>query len=210
MPIEVIHSAILILVFGASFVFARSPLAAYDVQLIAFCIGVYILLHRMILFGKHLRFIQAVLFSIIIVTIVVSTGGANSPLFFLFYFLLFSLSLLLEPIISLTATLTLIICLLISLPDNQSLKTLLPILSLAFLTPFALLLGQEYLEHQKAVNKLSRTNEETFLFLSLILKNHLKEIHNRIENFVGDHDLSQMRKHTHEMEQVIEKFENKS
>ncbi|PIP15115.1 hypothetical protein COX47_01465 [Candidatus Roizmanbacteria bacterium CG23_combo_of_CG06-09_8_20_14_all_35_49] len=112
-----------------------------------------------------------------------------------------------EPIISITTTLTLIIFFLFSLPANQSFSTLLPIISLAFITPFALYLGEEHRKNEKLKVKNEKTKEETFLFLSLLLKNHLKNIKEAIENFVGDHELTSIRKSVSRMEKLIEKFE---
>jgi len=153
------------------------------------------------------RLIESVIFTLVILGIINSTGGLSSPFFFLSYFLLFSLSLLLEPIISITTTLTLIIFFLFSLPANQSFSTLLPIISLAFITPFALYLGEEHRKNEKLKVKNEKTKEETFLFLSLLLKNHLKNIKEAIENFVGDHELTSIRKSVSRMEKLIEKFE---
>ncbi len=204
MSLEIIHSLILILTILAAFLFSKSYLATYDLQFSAILFIIFFLSRRYIIPRESKsRLLESVVFSLIIVSIVVTSGGVNSPLFFLIYFLLFSLSLLLEPVISITATLTLIVCFLLTLPENQSLSTLLPIFSLAFLTPFALVMGQAYTKSQKM-------EQDTYLFLSLILKNHLKEIRTYLENFMGDHELHAIKRHTSEMERVIEKFEKKT
>jgi hypothetical protein len=104
-------------------------------------------------------------------------------------------------------SLTLIIFFLLSLEKDQNFSVLLPIFSLAFITPFALFLGKEYEENQKLKAKSQKSKEETFLFLSLILKNHLKNIAAAAENFLGDHQLSIIKKQTEKMEKLIEKFE---
>ena len=142
--------------------------------------------------------------------IVNSTGGLTSPFFFLIYFLLFSLSIILEPIISITTTVTLIIFFLLNLPANQSFVTLMPIISLAFITPFALFLGREQIEVQKSKLKNQKQKEETYLFLSLLIKNHLKNIKEAAQDFVGDHQLDIIKKSATRMERLIEKFEDSS
>jgi hypothetical protein len=106
-----------------------------------------------------------------------------------------------------TTTLTLIVFFLLSLPKDQNFSVLLPIFSLAFITPFALFLGKEYEDNQKLKVKSQKSKEETFLFLSLILKNHLKNIREATENFIGDHQLSMIKKQAEKMEKLIEKFE---
>jgi len=125
--------------------------------------------------------------------------------------------LLLEPVISITTTIALVVCFLLTLPEGQNLTRLLPIFSLAFLTPFALFMGQEYIKSQKAKVKiqklrttLSNKEEDTFLFLSLMLKNHLNTIKEAVENFMGDHQLVTIRKQVKNMERLIDEFEKKS
>lgn len=213
---EVIHSVILISALGLSFLFARSPLAAYDLQFAAaLFIVFFIVRHWLSKQTQTTRLLESVIFTLIVASVVNSTGGSSSPFFFLLYFLLFSLSLLLEPVISITVSLAAIIFLLLALPPNQDLKNLLPVFSLAFLTPFALLLGQTYLKEEedrknaeRLKNSLTDNKKETFLFLSLMLKNHIRSIKQTIENFMGDKELHTIKKHTSEMEKLIEKFEN--
>jgi hypothetical protein len=146
----------------------------------------------------------------IVLGIVNTTGATESPFFFLIYFLLFSISLLLEPVISITSTLALIVFFLMSIPPNQSLKNLLPIFSLAFLTPFAMFMGQEYTQISKLKSQNSKLKEDTFLMLSLMLKNHIKNIKNAVENFMGDRELHEIKKSAHRMEKVIEEYEKSS
>jgi len=211
MAIEIIHSIILIFAITISFIIPKTNLAGYDLQIGA---GLFIILFISKRFfipnSSRSRLMESVVFSLIILLIINTTGGINSPFFFLIYFLLFSLSLLLEPVISLTTTITLIIFFIVSLPPNQGLKQIFPIISLAFLTPFAMFMGTEYLENQRSKIKDQRSKTEVFLFLSLMLKNHLKNIKNAVENFIGDHQLSEIKKNAQKMEKLIEEFENKS
>jgi hypothetical protein len=205
---EIIHSLILIAAIAASSLLAKTPLAQYDLQIIA---GLFIILFigkRINNSSIHPRLMESVIFTLVVMIIIDTTGGATSPFFFLIYFLLFSLSLLLEPVIAITTTFTLIVFLLLSLPENQEIKSLLPIISLAFLTPFAMFLGEEMKKNKKLSQTIVTNQEETFLFLSLMIKNHLKSIKTSVENFVGDHELSQIKHHTKAVEKLIEKFEN--
>lgn len=205
---EIIHALVLILAVALTFILPKTNLSQYDLQISA---GLFILLYitRNFLRSKNIysRLIESVIFTLIILGIVNSTGGLTSPFFFLIHFLLFSLAIILEPIISITTTVTLIIFFLLNLQPNQDFKTLMPIISLAFITPFAMFLGQEKIESEKLKVKSEKTKEETFLFLSLILKNHLKNIREATQNFVGDHQLEIIKKSTRQMEKQIEKFE---
>ena len=205
---EIIHSIILIATIAVSFLFPKTSLAQYDLIISA---GLFIVLFlvKKIISVNHprSRLIESVIFTFVVLTIVNTTGGITSPFFFLLFFLIFSLSLLLEPVISVVSTLALIIFFILFLPEGQSFKSLLPIISLAFLTPFALFLGEEYIEIKKSKIKNQKLQENTFLFLSLILKNHLKNIKQALENYMGDHELEIIKKTVNRMEKLIEKFE---
>jgi len=204
---ETIHSFILIFTIALGFLFPRSILVSYDLQIAAFLFIFLFLAKKIALKSKKTRLLESVIFTLIILIIVNTTGGYKSPFFFLIYFLLFSLSLLLEPIIAMVVSLTLIIFFILSLPKYQDLLSLLPIFSLAFITPFALFLGREYEENKRLKLKDQKSRKDTFLFLSLILKNHLKNINEATENFMGDHHLSIIKNQAQKMKKLIEKFE---
>jgi hypothetical protein len=206
---EIIYALILVFAIVFTFIFPKTNLVQYDLQIAA---GLFVILYLakkfLIKHDSYSRLIESVVFTLITLGIVNSTGGINSPFFFLVYFLLFSLVLLLEPIISITTTITLIIFFLLSLPQNQDFKTFLPIISLAFLTPFAMFMGEEKVRIRQLAEKNEKNKEETFLFLSLLLKNHLQNIKEAVQNFVGDHQLEMIKKSVQRMEKLIEKFEN--
>jgi len=206
---EIIHSIILIITIALTFLYPKTSLAQYDLQFCALLFIVLFLAKRFVPKKEASKLLESVIFTLIVLSIVNTTGSTASPFFFLVYFLLFSLALLLEPVISITASLTLIIFFLINLPEGQNLKNLLPIFSLAFLTPFALFLGQEFLQIQKLKSENQKLEEKTLLFLSLVLKNHLKTIKEAVENFMGDSQLEAIKKAVLKMEKLIDKFERK-
>lgn len=215
---EIFHSIILIITTAFSFFLVKTPLFQYDLQITAFLFVLYFLSKRLLksqliaINSKFLsqKLIDSVVFTLVILNFINSTGGPSSHLFFLNYFLIFALSLLLEPIISITFSLNLVIFYLINLSSNQSLKEIITIFSLPFLTPFALLLGQEHLKIQKLKIKNQKLKEETFLFLTLIIKNHLKNIKEAVENFMGDHHLQIIKKSVRRLERLIDRFEKNS
>jgi len=205
---EIIHSLILVFAIVLTFIFPKTNLANYDLQITAVLFIILYSVKRFIVAKDiYSRLIESVVFTLVIMGIINSTGGLISPFFFLVYFLLFSLSLILEPIISITTTVTLIVFFLLNLPANQDFKTLLPIISLAFITPFAMFMGSEHIKIGQLAEKSEKTKEEIFLFLSLLLKNHLRNIKEALENFVGDHELGIIKKSAQRMEKLIEKFE---
>jgi hypothetical protein len=208
---EVVHSVVLIFAIAFSFLFAKTGLKEFDLQ---FSAGLFIILFvtkkYLIPQNPRSRLLESVVFTLITLIIVNTTGVVESPFFFLTYFLLFSLSLLLEPVIAITTSLALILFFLLTLPENQSFQSLVPVFSLAFLTPFALFLGQEHLINSKLKRQNSKLQEDTFLFLSLMLKNHLSNIKTAVENFMGDHELDKIKKSTKRMEKLIEEYEKSS
>lgn len=217
MALEFVHSGILIITIGMAFLSGQSALSRYDVQIFA---GMFIVLYigKKFLIPRTVKsyLLESVIFTFAITMVISTTGGAHSPYFFLFYFLLFSLALLLEPIIAITTALSLIVLLLFSLPQNQTFSSLIPVFSLAFLTPFALFLGDEYTKNKEAIEHIShletsvtRSTEEIFLFLTLVVKQHLEAIENAIESFQGQKQLEAIRHSVHRIKSLIDKFENR-
>lgn len=207
---ELVHSVILIICIVLAFVFPQTPLAAYDIEIAA---GLFVLLfiaRRFSFFSKKTHLFESVIFTFIIVGVVTTTGSLQSPYFFLIDFLLFALTLLLEPIIPIIITITLMLFFIFTLSGSATVIQLLPIFSLALMTPFALILGNEYEETKRLKNSMSAQTENTYLFLSLMLKNHLREIQNSIDNFVGDHELSSIKRQVRNMEKLIDMFEKES
>lgn len=207
---EIVHALALVFTIVLSFLFPKTGLAEYDLQITAFLFIVLYLIKKFFITQKsNSQLIESVIFTMIIISIVATTGNTSSPFFFLIYFLLFSLSLLLEPVISVTTSITLIILFLFTTPQGQSIKDLLPILSLAFIAPFAMFLGQAHTEAQRSKIKNQELQKDSMLFITLLVRNHLKNIKDAVDNFVGDNELDIIRKSVNRMEKLIEKYKNK-
>jgi hypothetical protein len=204
---ELIHSIILIVCVALAFIFPQTPLAAYDIEIAATLFVILFIARRFSFFSKKTRLFESVIFTFIIIGVITTTGGLSSPYFFLVHFLLFALTLLLEPLIPIVVTITLMLFFLLTITGSATITQLLPIFSLALMTPFALILGNEYEETKRLKKSLSSQQENTFLFLSLMLKNNLKEIQKNIDNFSGDHELSLIKRQIRSMEKLIDMFE---
>jgi len=207
MTAELVHSLILIICIVLSFILPQTALAAYNIEIAAFLFVVFFIARRFSFFSKRTRLFESVIFTFVVLGVINTTGGLSSPFFFLIHFLLFSLTLLLEPIIPIIITLILMLFYLTTVHGQITLNQLLPIFSLALMTPFAMILGNEYLETQQLKKAMSAQTENTFLFLSLILKNHFKEMKSLIENFRGDHELTALKRHIDNSEKLIDTFE---
>lgn len=204
---ELVHSIILIICIALAFIFPSSPLAAYDVEIAATLFVILFIARRFSFFSKKTHLFESVVFTFIIVGVITTTGGLQSPYFFLIHFLLFALTLLLEPLIPIIVTVTLMLFFIFTISGSATVIQLLPIFSLALMTPFALILGNEYEETKRLKKSLSTQQENTFLFLSLMLKNSLKEMQKNIDNFMGDHELSAIKRQVRGMDKLIDMFE---
>ena len=133
--------------------------------------------------------VNSMIFSLVTLLVVVSTGNLASPFFFLLYFLLFGLSFVFEPVVSLVLTLTYT---LFSLVSGQTFnqQTTINLASLWLITPLALFFGQAYLKllqqkrlirlvskkKKKLTRQLIQDETDILLWLSLDLKKNLTTI----------------------------------
>jgi len=186
-----LHLVFLTIATLLTWVWTNHPqLSFYNLQLIAALIILYFLKNLKIINHKTYylnRYLDTLVLTIIVLLLVFSTGGLSSPLFFLFYFLLFGISFLFEPLLSIAYSFVLIIFLTIQLNSPQD---LLKVFSLVFVAPLALFFGQQYLQNlvsQKRIkvfqkkwlgNEKSLESEETksLLWLSLNFHRALAEI----------------------------------
>lgn len=118
-------------------------LAGLSLQLTGILVLALILTRRM-LKPVSFRLVESTVSTMAVLLIATATGGLSSPLFFLNYFLLFELSLLLEPIIPLILSVILIGFYLYTNEIGGSPFHLLELLSFPFMTPLAFLFGKIY------------------------------------------------------------------
>ena len=138
------HSIILLISLLLAFVWLTNPnLADYSLQLTAFLV-VFLVFSRKVFGTSSFLILESVISTLAIVLLTASTGGLSSPFFFLNYFLLFELSLLLEPNISVILTLGLMVFYLFSYQVGGSLYNLVYLFSFIFMTPLAFITGNAY------------------------------------------------------------------
>jgi len=199
-----VHSLFLISAVGLTFFWVNDPnLSLYTLQLIAVFILLYFLTNWLnrrkdtqgvkastLPAGRQaLRWNTTIIFTMVVMLLVISTGAIISPLFFLIYFLLFGLALTLEPQIVITFTLGLIVFFYINNPEATN-DQLIPLLSLILITPLALFFGRQYLQlmqqkgeikilkikEQQAKHNITEEETNTLLWLSLNFKNGMIKI----------------------------------
>jgi hypothetical protein len=218
--IGVVIASLLAIIFAGSF------LAKFDLQIMAIFFIFYFFFRKFILRSRALYVLEVLVFVFVVVSTVLSTGGLQSPFFFLLYFLLFALSLLFEPITTLVLTLVLLVYFFAFGDHTLKLSSLLPLFSLPFVVPFAKYMGdlqqksnrqkQELKNLVKAKQKLEKTKtfeqEQSLIFLTVVFYQHIYDIKERLNNFLGDEDLNYLKgkvKHLETLGQEFKKFMEK-
>lgn len=200
MPFHQTALTILILCFSTafSFLWVNSPLAAYNLQLIALLLIFAVIFFRkkkITSFWKILIGLTA--FNIAALLLISQTGNLNSPLFFLIYFFLLGLGFLTTPPATLITALGLVF---FFLPFSSAQSDWLKLGSLFLITPLCLILGRQRqeMEKQEKINlalkekkkvadqALSLQETTSLLWLSLTLKNNLIEITELLNEALSD------------------------
>lgn len=120
-----------------------SDLAPFSLQLTAGLILFIVLSHKLFQ-TDYFVLTESAVSTMAVVLIVTATGGFTAPFFFLNYFLLFELSILLEPFVSIVITLALMLFYLFSNQLGSSLFNLTMLFSFIFMTPLAYYSGKFY------------------------------------------------------------------
>jgi len=179
------------------FIWTQSPLASYNLQLIAVCTVIFLINKKISRSQSLASPVYSIVFSIIVLLLVTETGGLNSSLFFLIYFLLFGIALLSSTPVVLSLTLGIIAFFAPSLNSNRA---AIQLASLLLITPLAIFFGRQYLEllkregeiillkKEKAQTEKNLSSQETnaLIWLSLNLKPRLAEINENLAQLLAD------------------------
>lgn len=209
MSSEIYQTIILALTLAGSYLLINSHLGKYELQATSLIFIIYFVLKKN-LSQERKQFFNAIFFTFVISNTINSTGGLESPFFFLNYFLIFSASLLLAPTVSLSLACILVIFFILQSPFEKNSHQLITLISLPFLTPFAVFLGKEYqkvLEQKKLIKILRSEKEDSFLFLSLVIKKHISKIKEMARDFKDQKDFLKIEKVTRRMDKLIDQYE---
>ena len=158
----IIHLLVLFASVLLTFGWVSTPvLAKYSLQLTAFLV-ITLIITRHLLKLPSFRLAESTISTISVLLLVNATDGLSSPLFFLNYFLLFELSLLLEPLIPLVLSLLLVLFYFFSFEDKP-LYFLMELIAFPFMTPLAFLFGKIYRKEEnqkKEIKNLTHKIEE--------------------------------------------------
>lgn len=136
--------------------------------------------------------------SFLISTIIFSTGGLSSPVFFLTYFFIFTLASLNPPSVTLAYSLIFTLFLINSLDSLQSAITL---VSIPFIAPLAHYIGKLYQDNLHKQIQIELDDDQIhhhetnfFLWFSLILKHRLNSIIDSTSQLLSNPSLSYSQK----------------
>lgn len=136
---------------------------------------------------KNDQTINAAIITLSILLLILSTGGPSSPFFFLVYFLLFGISFIFQPRLTITYSFILVAIFSFQIESPQDFLSL---ISIIFVSPLAQLFGQQYLKNLadrkrikifkrkwiKSEKSLESQETNSLLWLALNLRNTLTEI----------------------------------
>lgn len=153
---------------------ANQNLQSYTLQACGALVILYIVSKRF-LRPTNQNLFSLLFLNIITQTLIITTGKTDSPLFFIYYFVLFAFATYFSHLQIFTITLTTVICHLISSPDllNKLDPSILSPLSLLLISPLAVVYNQQIIRNQQAKTKinnlevdLSESDKDSLLWLS--------------------------------------------
>ena len=160
-----IHSLFLITAVVLTYLWTSSAdLSTYTIQLIA----VFILFYFANQFAfkkkplnKTKKIIDALIFTLVILLLVGSTGSLSSPLFFLVYFLMFGLALLIGPTATLALALAMVLLFGLTSEKTEPAREAMQLFSLLLVAPLASFFSSQYLKALEAEDKITILKKES-------------------------------------------------
>jgi hypothetical protein len=159
---QLILPILAIITVVVAFLISISPLSSYGLQIAAFMIVIYVglsfLIRKRLLSANIKVTLDVLIFSLTTSLLVFTTGGFNSPVFFLSYFLLFGVSLFSSPLTATAITITFALLFIVA-PKSDLWLDILQIVSLLAIAPLSVLFGQQYLrvvEDKKMITGLNQ------------------------------------------------------
>lgn len=187
-----LRSVILSLIIVAVFAWTSTPsLNSYNLQLT----GALILLYfaSKIFFRRVTQsfFTATIVLISIVLLLIFSSGGINSPIFFVLDFLLFAIALLLAPNQAIIASFMLVSIFLYQNYTHLTSAMIIDLLSLVLMTPLAIIFSKTYLQNLQSAGKISLLQEaikneqsDSLLWITTAAKPSLASILNALTDVV--------------------------
>lgn len=188
-----VQSLILILIILFIFIWTSSPtLSHYNLQLTGALILVYFgskYVLRLVT-ADNLFFTTITLVSITLL-LIFSSGGISSPIFFILDFLLFAIALLITPLHAVIVSISLISIFVWQNFYNVTSSMIIELISLAFVTPLAVIFGKIYLTSLHSKGKINLLKEavkdeqaDSLLWITTTAKPSLASVLNSLTDLV--------------------------
>lgn len=169
------QSGILVLSFLVSFLWQFTPFAAYTVQTLAFLAVLFILINLRrrrkhpsaengfqpgSLIGDN-PYWSVFLLNTLVFLLIFATGGINSSLFFLIYFVGFGIAFVFEPLVVFVYLIGTILVLLPVILQDDVVGNVLKSASILLIGPLAYFFGREYRKEEEEDEAIQALQEET-------------------------------------------------
>lgn len=157
-----IHSLLLLGSFTLVFVWQNSQLAQYSIPFIGFMVFLFLLISiknkQNLNLGGPMNFF---ILNTILLLFIFSTGGINSNLFFLLYFLLFAASFIMDPRSVFIVPVSLVIIFWSQIFQGEVAANIIKIASIAILSPLAYFFGMQFKKNDKKEDEILKDKERT-------------------------------------------------
>ena len=154
------HSLLLLASFVVVFVWQNSQLAQYSIPFIGFLVFMFLLISirnkQNLNLGGPVNFF---ILNTVLLLFIFSTGGLNSNLFFLLYFLLFAASFIMDPRSVFIFPLSIIVIFWAQIFQNDVAANVIKIASLSILSPLAYFFGIQFRKNDKQEDEIFKTKE---------------------------------------------------
>lgn len=174
------------------FVWTITPsLNPYNLQLIGALILLYFASRLIFRSVARSFFIATIVLIDIVLLLIFSSGGINSPIFFILDFLLFAIALLIAPYQAAVASIILISIFLFQNYASLNTPIIINLLSLVLITPLAVAFSKSYLQNLQAQGKILLLKEairdeetDSLLWISTTAKPSLATVLNSLTDIV--------------------------
>lgn len=158
---SLLHSLLVLTSIILTYFWTRNKdLSYYNLQITGLIIIFYFVTRLLIQKMHRISLtLDAMVFTSLTLLLIINTGAAHSPVFFLLYFLLFAISLLFEPFQAGLVTVAILIIFLFGSWPNFDNQSLINLATLILVTPLAIILGKKYLETLENLGKIQILNQ---------------------------------------------------
>lgn len=144
------EALLLIFSYAVLYIWQNSGYSGYTIPVLGFLLVLLFIISArrkgksLLTFTQKTDSLHVIIINAILLLLIVSTGGINSQLFFLLYFLSFGVAFVLEPINVFVFTITTLILFLPDILRDTSPPTLIKTISLVLISPLAFYFGREF------------------------------------------------------------------